>query len=330
MKTISIGFVDFWDGFDPSDNFITRALDGKIDYVIKDDQEVDFVFCSIFGCDFLNYSCPRIFFTGENCIPDFNLYDYGIGFEQMSVSDRYFRYPLYAACYENDCIAMKQPMKEDAEAYLNREFCSFVVSNSDYADVYREELFRQLSEYRPVSSGGRYLNNIGMPDGVEDKQAFISKYKFNIACENVSHKGYCTEKIVQAFAAHTIPIYWGDPCVSEYFNPKAFIDCNAFASMKDAIEYVKKIDNDDEAYLDMLNQPKIINEKYYTDNLSKEFEKWLLSVVTQDMRQAYRRSLKGWAGAHENKLAERESIYRKNANKHHYSISAIVNRIRSI
>lgn len=29
MNVINLAFVDWWMGFDPSNNFITRALDGK-------------------------------------------------------------------------------------------------------------------------------------------------------------------------------------------------------------------------------------------------------------------------------------------------------------
>ena len=50
------------------------------------------------------------------------------------------------------------------------------------------------------------MNNIG--GAVSDKFAFQQKHKFSIAFENTSYCGYCTEKIVEAFVAGTIPIYW--------------------------------------------------------------------------------------------------------------------------
>ena len=34
MKTVKIYFVDFWDGFDPNNNFFTRLLSVKYDLVI--------------------------------------------------------------------------------------------------------------------------------------------------------------------------------------------------------------------------------------------------------------------------------------------------------
>ena len=38
------------------------------------------------------------------------------------------------------------------------------------------------------------------------------------------HTEYVTERIVNAFLAGAIPVYYGPPEVSKYFNPLAFID----------------------------------------------------------------------------------------------------------
>ena len=67
-------------------------------------------------------------------------------------------------------------------------------------------------QYKHIDSGGKYKNNIGAP--VADKLAFLSEGKFNIAFENSSANGYTTEKLIEAFAAGTIPLYWGDESVS--------------------------------------------------------------------------------------------------------------------
>ena len=85
-------------------------------------------------------------------------------------------------------------------------------------------MFEELNKYKRVDSGGRYLNNIGRPEGVRDKFAFQSEHKFSLTFENSAHLGYTTEKLLQGFSAGTIPIYWGDPAVENCFNPKAFIN----------------------------------------------------------------------------------------------------------
>ncbi len=291
---INIAFDDWWQGFNLKENFITRFLDGNIEYSITDNPDkADFLFCSIEKINCFKYKCPRILFTGENYSPNFNFYDYAIGFDHMIFGDRYFRYPLYVACYEDACKKIENRKRIDVKL-ADRDFCSFVVSNSS-AEEYRVKLFDKLSEYKKVSSGGRYKNNIGLPNGVDDKICFLSKYKFNIACENISHSGYCTEKIVEAFAAGTIPVYWGDPCISDYFNPKAFINCNEYNDMNSVIDVVKEIDNDKDRYLKMLSEPIIINEKYNFEHMRESFMNWLLEVISQGKEKAFRRCFSGYS-----------------------------------
>ena len=41
--------------------------------------------------------------------------------------------------------------------------------------------------------------------------------------ENSEGDGYISEKILDAFMAGTIPIYYGDYTLDEYINPKALI-----------------------------------------------------------------------------------------------------------
>ena len=291
---INIAFDDWWQGFNLRENFITRLLDGNMEYFITDNPDkADFLFCSIEKINCFKYKCPRILFTGENYSPNFNFYDYAIGFDHMTFGDRYFRYPLYVACYDEACKKIESRNKIDEKAF-DRDFCSFVVSNSS-AEEYRVQLFDKLSEYKKVSSGGRYKNNIGLANGVDDKISFLSKYKFNIACENISHPGYCTEKIVEAFAAGTIPVYWGDPLVTDYFNPKAFINCNDYNDINSVIDVIKEIDNDKDRYLEMLSEPVLMNRKYEFEHMRESFKNWLLKVISQSKEKAYRRCFSGYS-----------------------------------
>ena len=41
--------------------------------------------------------------------------------------------------------------------------------------------------------------------------------------ENSEGDGYISEKIVDAFLAGTIPIYYGDYMIDEFINPKTYI-----------------------------------------------------------------------------------------------------------
>ena len=82
---------------------------------------------------------------------------------------------------------------------------------------------------------------------VKDKIAFERDYKFTMCFENTSSIGYTSEKIMEAFAGRTVPIYWGNPDIAEEFNPEAFINCHDFDSFEEVLEEIKRLDADDDA-----------------------------------------------------------------------------------
>lgn len=48
-------------------------------------------------------------------------------------------------------------------------------------------------------------------------------YRYNIAIENDSYDYYFTEKIMNCFAAKTVPIYYGCPSIGKFFNADGII-----------------------------------------------------------------------------------------------------------
>lgn len=279
MKTIKIKFVDFWPGFDPKNSLFHSILSKN--YKIEYSESPDYLFYSVFGYQFIQYDCIRIFYTGEQVSPDFDLADYAIGFDYISFGDRYLRYPLYNLYYSSEKIlSLNYPESDDY--YLSRDFSTFVSSNPD-AKSQRDLFFNKLMNYRFVSSGGKHLNNVDGP--VKDKNLFLSKHKFNIAFENTKYAGYTTEKIVDAFMARTVPIYYGNPLISSEFNKDSFINVSRFDSIESAIDFIIAVDNDDEAYLKMLKSQKF-NSTY---DAFESLDNFLISIFDQDIEKAGRR-----------------------------------------
>lgn len=95
---------------------------------------------------------------------------------------------------------------------------------------------------------------------VLDKLDFLKEYKFTIAFENFSSPGWVTEKLTHPMLVNSIPIYVGHKDVSKEFNTKSFINYNDFRSMKEFIDFIIKVDNDDKLY------EKILNEPWYKEN----------------------------------------------------------------
>ena len=313
MKTIKIKFCDFWKHWNQQDNFIVNIL--KKRYNIEFSDNPDYVFFSNFNEDFehMDYNnCVKIFYTQENLVPDFNYADYGIGFDDIIYGDRYIRYPIYLIPerYGRFWNLMKRKhLFENSEEVLDRGFCSFVVSNGN-ADEIRNNAFEALNKYKEIHSGGRYKNNIGLPDGVLDKLEFASKYKFSLCFENTSHPGYSTEKIIEAFAAKTIPIYWGDPNITDIFNPKSFIDVTSCKTIEEIVQKVKEVDSDDGLYLKMLGT-KALNEQseLYYEEAQQKLEKFLYNIFEQEPQDALRRNLFFWGAEYHKRYFSMRKVY---------------------
>ena len=278
---IKVKFVDGMQNFYIR-KVILDILNRNFDTVIECDTP-DFLFYSVFGYEHLNYECVRIFWTGENIRPDFNMCDYAIGFDYITYEDRYLRCPLYSIYSEKLELVNNKHLQSDADIEKRDKFCNFIYSNGNAANE-RDMFYELLSQYKSIDSGGKHKNNIGY--FVDDKIAFQSNYKFSIAFENSSTNGYVTEKIIDAFAAGTIPIYWGSPRIAEEFNEKAFVNCHAFDCMGDVIAHVKKIDNDEMLFRNYIKEPALnLDSKEHLDNL----EKFLVYIFRQKVEDSYRR-----------------------------------------
>jgi hypothetical protein len=103
-------------------------------------------------------------------------------------------------------------------------------------------------------------------------------YKFVIAFENTVMNGYITEKLTNAFLAHSVPIYYGAPDVGHYFNKQSFIDCRDFENIESCAAHVQRVSKDDSLYLSYLEAEPIKNVTNWCD-----FFQWQ-PIVRQDSR----------------------------------------------
>ena len=184
------------------------------------------------------------------------------------------------------------------------KFCNFMYSHP--AET-RDAFFHLLSQYKHVDSIGAHLNNAGSKStrSVDDWYSLSIElkrnYKFSIAMENASYSGYNTEKVVSSFRAHTVPIYWGDPDIAEWINPKAFVNCHDYSSFEEVIERVKEIDNNDELWLDMVTQPWQTDEqRRKTLQASEELGNSMQRILLQDVKAARRRPVGSWPSIAQN------------------------------
>ncbi|KAE9249870.1 hypothetical protein PF004_g3195 [Phytophthora fragariae] len=158
------------------------------------------------------------------------------------------------------------------------KFCAYLYAHCEHRD--RETMFDELNALRPVDALGICAGSSRPPDHAriasretmfynDDAIRRYAPYKFVIAFENSPVAGYVTEKLVNAFLAGSIPIYMGDSAtVSGLFNPKSFIDCGQFESLRDCAMYVVQVDDSLEIYTRMLREPPVTNLTAFNDAFS--------------------------------------------------------------
>lgn len=287
-KKIRCYFTDFWDGFDYK-YYLGFLLSGY--EIIVDKENPDYLFYSCFGMNHLNYNnCIKIFWCGENAVPDLNLCDYSVSLSDIQCGDRTFHH--YFVLYPK---GRNYQMTLDKELLLNRKFCNFIYSNNSSSDPFRKKIFEALSKYKRVDSGGGFLNNMG--EKVKDKLAFQKQYKFSLAIENSSSSGYVTEKIYDPFLVQSLPIYWGCPNISSYYHTNSIVNVMDYNSLNEVVEEIIRLDQDDDAYLEKVMSPFWPYGNSFEEFYDCEMEKMMAfyrNIFEQPLDKAHRRTQYGW------------------------------------
>ena len=75
--------------------------------------------------------------------------------------------------------------------------------------------------------------------------------------------------------------------IDEYINPKSFILVKGIKDIKEKINYIKEIDNNDELYKKILKEKVIIKDNF--ENLiDEELKQFFKNIFIQDKAKAYR------------------------------------------
>lgn len=194
-------------------------------------------------------------------------------------------YPFYVlSFFERSSLVSGQnlvkPQNYDASNQLARKskFCAFMYS---YDVDFRVQLFDDICSYKRVDALGKSRSSTNQISTDRKSKNFMDSavnkyrpYKFVICCENKRQPGYVTEKIINAMLADCIPIYFGASDISSHFNPKSFIDIGSFSTRQQAIDYIRRVDQDDALYCSILNEPWFTNNtptKYFDSSYVAPF-----------------------------------------------------------
>jgi GR25 family glycosyltransferase involved in LPS biosynthesis/glycosyltransferase involved in cell wall biosynthesis len=273
---LRIGFINMWDKFNPSANFIidmlkanTKTIEIKAE-IYTNGRQYDIVVAGPFGELPATITSPIVYYSGENTLPqNDNRVILNLGHSPDGPNTIRLPHWVTSINWFNTDQTGRNPIQLPLEWAIksqqtNREnFAAFVVSNP--CNKIRNESFHRLSQYKPVHSGGRLYNNIGDilftniaggGGGEEKKVEWMRKYKFAITYENGIGDGYVTEKLLHAKMAGCIPIYWGDSkWANSDFVEGSFIDCTKHP--EEIVDVVKYIDENEELYKKMAAIPPL-------------------------------------------------------------------------
>mmetsp|Transcript_7472 Transcript_7472/g.10121 ORF Transcript_7472/g.10121 Transcript_7472/m.10121 type:complete len:334 (-) Transcript_7472:299-1300(-) len=159
-----------------------------------------------------------------------------------------------------------QPLQQiiDSSGINKTKDCSFLYTNkgftgkdSLYRWKFKSVLKKELSVEQPKGFL-RYGTKL-FDEAVE----LHSPYIFNIAFENTDSTEYISEKIVNAFLAGCIPVYWGTEDVFKYFNRRAMIPAKDFPDLDSLAAYVGKVHRSLDLRKQYLSEPPCTNDGFH-------------------------------------------------------------------
>ena len=236
---ITLAYINFWKDPD-NDTYFTDFINYNIgevqlvNYNTNPDILITTVFDNINIIKNISAKC-KLFYYGENLnrYPPYNneqllidTFDLIVGFKYTNIEKKQIRFPLWLMYYKfynyipkhNLIDYIEHKYKENKNktktlfatlvARHDREGQRTKICNEIEKQIYTTTVATTTKIIYP----GLFRNNIGPNNNigptVKNKINYISQGIYNICPENSAFEGYFTEKILQAFEAGTIPLYW--------------------------------------------------------------------------------------------------------------------------
>lgn len=177
-------------------------------------------------------------------------------YDEIYVSDR--RWCSFSNkikfCFAGSNLPWIKPVEEIPE---KTKLVSMIASSKKmtFGHHIRHIIAEKYKDRIDLSGGAAGSSKIGVGASPwPDKTDSLIPYMFQIVVENDKYETYFTEKLTDCFAAGVIPIYWGAPDISNYFNQNGIITLTPefdFDTLTPELYYSKM-----EAIKDNLNRVK--------------------------------------------------------------------------
>ena len=185
-----------------------------------------------------SHECIRLHITMENERPQYDKYEYFIGFDLGITNPNYLRFPYWMFVLDwpqlkavgetysrfGHLLSIDRLLEPLGSGFLERKRRAAFLTT--HLREPRKSIFDLISETIPVDGFGRaFDSSVHHHKGSNlPKSEILASYAFNLCPENSMHPGYYTEKIPESFSSGCLPLAWSDPLVAHDFNPDAVIN----------------------------------------------------------------------------------------------------------
>jgi len=294
-KKLKVFFLDWYEWILPNSShnniflwFLQKHFDVEIDNV-----NPDVLFYSLAYSDHLRYkNCIKIYVIGEpgyysdvrkyhisdrrmvNAIEDCDFMFTSYDVESTTLMNgektkKNFYFPifhlwLYHHIYVTNLIPSYDYLTTNRDLTEKNKFCIFLHNNNTAEK--RNQIFNKLNSVKPVDTRQNFPHQ---GYNSEWKIRGLNGYKFSFAMQNHfyldvdkhmrTEPGLIDEKIIESFISNTIPLYYGNDKIKNFFNEESFLNLHDFNSDEEFVDEILKLDKNYDLLSYKLNQPIIKN-----------------------------------------------------------------------
>ncbi len=131
--------------------------------------------------------------------------------------------------------------EKDQQIFRKTRNLSIIASSKTLTEGHRlRHLIVSQHQARIDAFGGGYKR-------IKNKIKALKRYRFSLAIDNSREDYYFTEKLIDCFVTGTVPVYYGCPSISDYFDTRGMILINSADDFSNVVDLLN-----DQHYLSMM------------------------------------------------------------------------------
>lgn len=150
---------------------------------------------------------------------------------------------VLSECGNARLFPMASVWSANSDVSQKRFQSSFLISSKNfcYGQQLRHDLYKVLPEIINCHNHGHSSTPLPItkhrsPPYLSVKDGMLVPFQYSIVMENAMCNNYFSEKLLDALATKTIPIYWGCPNAGEFFNRDGILHFDGTQNLFDILE----------------------------------------------------------------------------------------------